>query len=95
MGELGGCTRDPGYSTGERFLQKITKRYIESGEERRAVQKMNKVIYKGKIDIYLVLLENLHIKARLTGIAWRVRVGSGLVEDILRHLGHFKFTNDE
>ena len=56
---------------------------------------MNKIVYKGNIDTYLLLLENLNIKARLTGIAWRVRVESGLPEDILRRLSHFKFANDE
>ena len=56
---------------------------------------MNKVVYKGKIDTYLLLLENLNIKAGLTGIARRVRVESGLPEDILRCLSHFKFANDE
>ena len=56
---------------------------------------MNKVVYKGKIDTYLLLLENLNIKAGVTGIAWRVRVESGLPKDILRRLSHFKFANDE
>ena len=56
---------------------------------------MNKVVYKGKIVTYLLLLENLNIKAELTGIAWRVRVESELREDILRRLSHFKFANDE
>ena len=56
---------------------------------------MNKVVYKGKSDTYLLLLDNLNIKARLRGIAWRVRVGSGLREDSLRRLSYFKFANDE
>ena len=95
MGGLGGYTRDPSYSTWERFRQEITKRYIGIEEERRALEKMNKVVYKGKIDTYLLLLENVNIKAGLTGIAWRVIVESGLPEEILRRLSHFKFANDE
>ena len=95
MSGLDGCTRDPSYSTWERFRQEITKRYIGIEEERRALGEMNKVVYKGKIDTYLLLHENVNIKAGLTGIAWRVRVESGLPEDILRRLSHFKFANDE
>ena len=95
MGGLGGYTRDPSYSTWERFRQEITKRYIGIEEERRALAEMDKVVYKGKIDTYLLLLENLNIKAGLTGMAWRVRVESGLPEDILRRLSYFKFANDE
>ena len=56
---------------------------------------MNKVVYKGKIDTYLLLLENLNIKAGLTRISWRVRVESGLLEDILHRLSYLKFANDE
>ena len=37
----------------------------------------------------------MNIKAGLTGIAWRIRVESGLPEDILHRLSHFKLTNDE
>ena len=95
MGGLGGYTRDSSYSTWERFRQEITKRYIGIEEERRALEEMNKVVYKGNIYTYLLLLENLNIKAGLTGIAWRVRVESELPEDILRRLSHFKFANDE
>ena len=84
MGGLGGYTRDPSYSTWERFRQEITKRYIGIEEKPRALAEMDKVVYKGKIDTYLLLSENLNIKAGLTGMAWRVRVESGLPEDILR-----------
>ena len=56
---------------------------------------MNKVIQNGKIDTYRLLLENLHIKAGLKGIACRVIVESGLPEEILRRLSHFKFANNE
>ena len=69
MGRLGGYTRDPSYSSWERFPQGITKLYIAIEEERRALEEMNKVVYKGKIDTYLLLLKNLNIKAGLTGIA--------------------------
>ena len=61
----------------------------------KSLEKMNKVVFKGKIDTYLLLLENRNIKAGLTGIAWRVRVESGLTEDIICRLSHFKFANDE
>jgi len=56
---------------------------------------MDKIIYKGRIDIYLLLLENRNIKAGLTGIAWRVKVESKLPQDILRRLSHFKFNDDD
>ena len=95
MGGLGGYTRDSNCSIWDQFRQEIRKRYVGIEEERRALEGMNKVIYKGKIDTYLLLLENLKIKTGLTGIAWRVRVESGLPEDILRRLSDFKFGNDE
>jgi hypothetical protein len=95
MGGLGGFTRDPDYSTWERFRQEIIKRYIGIEEERRALEEMDKIIYKGKIDTYLLLLENLNIKAGLSGIAWRVRVESKLPDEILRRLSHFDFASDE
>jgi len=56
---------------------------------------MDKIIYKGRIDTYLLLLENLNIKAGLTRIAWRVKVESKLPQDILRRLSHFKFNDDD
>jgi len=56
---------------------------------------MDKIIYNGRIDTYLLLHENLNIKAGLTGIAWRVKVESKLRQDILRRLSHFKFNDDD
>jgi len=56
---------------------------------------MDRISYKGKIDTYLLLLENLNIKAGLSGIAWRVRVESKLPQEILRRLSHFSFATDE
>jgi len=95
MGCLGDYTQDPSYSTWERFRQEIIKRYIGIEEERRALEEMDKIIYKGKIDTYLLLLENLNIKAGLTGIAWRVKVENKLLQDILRRLSHYKFNVDD
>ena len=95
MGGLGGYTQDPSYSTWERFRQEIIKRYIGIEEERRALEEMDQIIYKGRIDTYLLLLENLNIKAGLRGIAWRVKVQSKLPQDILRRLSHFKFNDDD
>jgi len=56
---------------------------------------MDKIIDKGKIDTYLLLLENLNIKAGLTGRAWRVKVENKLPQDILRRFSHFKFNDDD
>jgi len=95
MGGIGGFTRDPDYSTWERFRQESIKRYIGIEEERRALDEMDRITYKGKIDTYLLLLENLNIKAGLTGIAWRVRAESKLPQEILRRLSHFSFATDE
>ena len=95
MGGIGGFTRDPDYSTWERFRQEITKQYIGIEEERRALQEMDKINYQGKIDTYILLLENLNIKAGLTEIAWGVRVESRLPKDILRRLSYQKFASDE
>jgi len=75
--------------------QEIIKRYIRIEEERRALEEMDKIIYKGKIDISLLVLENLNIKAGLTGIAWRVKVEKKLPQDILCRLSHFKFNDDD
>ena len=72
MGEIAGFTRDPDYSTWERFRQEIIQRYIGIEEERRALAEMDKITYKGKIKTYLLHLENLNIKAGLRDIAWRV-----------------------
>jgi len=95
MGGIGGFTRDPDYATWERFRQEIIKRYIGIKEERRALDEIDRISYKGKIDTYLLLLENLNIKAGLSGIAWRVRVESKLPQEILRRLSHFSFATDE
>jgi len=94
MGGLGDYTQGPSYLTWERFRQEIVKRYIGIEEERRALEEIDKIIYKGRIDTYLLLLENVNIKAGLTGIAWRVKVESKLPQDILRRLSHFKFNDD-
>ena len=95
MGGIGGFTRDPDYATWERFRQEIIQRYIGIEEERRALAEMDKITYKGKIDTYLLLLENLNIKAGLRDISWRVRVESQLPDKILRRLSHFSFSSDE
>jgi len=95
MGGIGGFTRDPDYATWERFRQEIIKRYIGIEEERRALDEMDRISYKGKIDTYLLLLENLNIKSGLSGIAWRVCVESKLPQEILSRLSHFSFATDE
>jgi len=95
MGGSGGYTHSPSYSTWERFRQEIIKPYIGIEEERRALEEMDQIIYKGRIDTYLLLLENLNIKAGLTGIAWRVKVESKLPQNMLRRLSHFKFNDDD
>jgi len=95
MGGLGDYTEDPGYLTWERFRKEIIKRYIGIAEERPALEEMDKIIYKGGIDTYLLLRENLNIKAGLTAIAWRVKVESKLPHDILRQLSHFGFNDDD
>ena len=56
---------------------------------------MDKIAYRGKIDTYLLLLENLNIKAGLRDLAWRVRVESKLPDEILRRLSHFNFSSDK
>ena len=91
MGGIGGFTRDLDYATWERFRQEIIKRYIGIEEERRALDEMDRISYKGKIDTYLLLLGYLNIKAGLSGIVWRVRVESKLPgpQEILRRLSHF------
>jgi len=64
-------------------------------EERRALDEIHRISYMGTIDTYLLLLENLNIKAGLSGIAWRVRVESKLPQEILRRLSYFLFATDE
>jgi len=95
MAGIGGFTRDPDYATWERFRPEIIKRYIGIEEERRALDEMDRISYKAKIDTYLLLLENLNIKAGRSGIAWRVRVECKLPQEILRRLSHFSFATDE
>jgi len=56
---------------------------------------MDRITYKGKIDILLLLHETLNTKARLSRIAWRVRVESKLSEEILRPQSYFSFATDE
>jgi len=55
---------------------------------------MDNIIYQGRIDTYLLVCENLNIKAGLTGIALGVRVEFKLPQDILRRLSYFKFNDD-
>jgi len=95
MGGIGGFTRDPDYATWERFQQEIIKRYIGIEEERRTLDEMHRISCKGKIDTYLLLVENLNIKAGLSGIVWRVRVESKLLQEILCRLSYFSFATDE
>jgi len=56
---------------------------------------MDKISYSGRIDTYLLLLENLNIKAGFAGIPCRVKIESKLLQDILRQLSHFKFNDDD
>jgi len=77
-GGLGGYNQDPSYSTWEGFRPEIIRWYIGIEDERRALEEMDKIVYKVRIDRYLILRENLNIKAGLTGIACRVKVESKL-----------------
>ena len=95
MRGIGDFTRDLDYSTWERFRQDIIKRYMGIEEEQRALDEIDSINYKGKIDTYLLLLENLNITAGLSGIAWRVRVESKLAQEILCRLSHLSFATDE
>ena len=56
---------------------------------------MDKIVYKNRIDTYILILENLNIKAGLTGIACRVQVESKLHEEILQRLSYYNFGNNE
>jgi len=56
---------------------------------------MDRISYKGKIDTYLLLLDNLNIKAGLSAIAWRVRLERKLLQEILGRLSHFSSGTDE
>jgi len=56
---------------------------------------MDRISYKGKIDTYLLPLENLNIKAGFSGILWRVRVESKLPQEILCRRFHFSFATNE
>jgi len=69
--------------------------YLGIEEERWALEEMNKIVYKNRIDTYLRLLKNLNIKAGLTRIAWTVRVKIKLPEEILRRLSYYNFTNNK
>jgi len=95
MGGLSGYTQDPSYSKWEGFRQVIIEQYIGIKEERQALEEIDTIIDKSRIDTYLVLLKNLNIKAGLTGIARRVNVESKLPQDILCRLSHLKFNHDD
>ena len=51
IGGIGGFTRDPDYATWERFPQEVIKRYIGIEEDRRALDEMDRISYKGKISV--------------------------------------------
>jgi len=52
MGGIGGYTRNPEYSMWERFRQEVISRYVGSKEERWALEEIDKMVYKDRIDTY-------------------------------------------
>jgi hypothetical protein len=55
---------------------------------------MDKVTYVGDVEKYLLTLENLNIKAEVTGIAWRTMVERRLPLEALRRLSLQKYELD-
>ena len=69
-------------------------RFTVSHEAERALREMELVKYQDDIEKYLLDLENLNIKAQVTGIGWRSMVEKRLPLEALRQLSNQEYCSD-
>ena len=79
----------------ERFSQEIIYKFQGMEQDRQAVGDIEKVSYNDDIEEYLLKLVNLNMKARVSGVAWRILVEKKLPKDILRRISGATYETDK
>jgi len=86
-GEIG-YTRQEGYEFWHVFAEQALRRFGPTQEAEKSLREMGSVKYRGDVAKFLMEMENLHIPARVTGIAWRKMIEDKLPVEALRRLSH-------
>ena len=66
-----GFPRSDGYDLWENFKTKIQEKFSILHRGPKALRDMEKVMYEGDIEEYLLTLGNINIDAEMSGVAWQ------------------------
>ena len=91
-GEIG-YTRHEGYEFWHVFAEQALRRFGPTHEAEKSLRGMGSVKCRGDVSKFLVDMENLHIHARVTGIAWRKIIEDELPIEALRGLSHREYVD--
>ncbi|KAG0122977.1 hypothetical protein HOY82DRAFT_619747 [Tuber indicum] len=79
----------------DNFRAKIISRFSPLAQDRQALRTMKKIEYLGDVQKDITELQDLNIKARVTGVAWREMVERTLPEHALRGVENKEYDRDE
>jgi len=92
-GEIG-YTRQEGYEFWHVFAEQALRRFGPTHEGEKSLREMGSVKYRGDVAKFLMVMENLNIHARVTGIAGRKMIEDELPVEALRRLSHREYVHD-
>ena len=88
MTEEFGYPRSDGYDLWENLKNPIQEKFSILHRAQRALRDMEKVMYEGDIEKYLLTSENLNIDAEMSGVAWRNMIEKRLPLEARRRWAH-------
>ena len=91
-GEIG-YTRQEGYEFWHVFAEQALRRFGPTHEAEKSLREIGAVKYRGDVAKFLMEMENVHIHARLSGIAWRKMIEEELPIEALRRLSHREYVD--
>jgi len=92
-GEIG-YTRQEGYEFWHVFAEQALRRFGPTHEAEKSLREMGSVKYRGDVAKFLMEMANLHIHARVTGIAWGKMIEEELPVEALRRLSQEAYVDD-
>jgi len=92
-GEIG-YTRQEGYGFWQLFAEQALRRFGPTHEAEQSLREMGSVKYRGDGTTFLIVMENLNIHERVTGIARRKMIQDELPVEPLRRLSHREYVED-
>ena len=89
-----GFPRSDGYDLWQNFKNQIQEKFSILHRAQKALRDMEKIRYEGDIEKYLLTLENLNIKAEMSGVEWWNMIEKRLPLEARRRGAHKKFDLD-